>query len=96
MNLLLDLKRYEEAIETAKKALEFQENEFIYYKMAICYGRLKDFSTALVCINKSILLGGTDKYGYYIKSEILGALGRNKEAEKAYRKAVELGYNKDD
>ena len=96
MNLLLDLKRYEEAIETGKKALEFHENEFIYYKMAICYGRLKDFSNALVCINKSILLGGADKYGYHVKSEILGALGRNKEAEKAYKKAVELGYNNDD
>ena len=96
MDLLLDLKRYEEAIETGKKALEFQENEYIYYKMAICHGRLEDFSTALVCINKSILLGGADKYGYYIKSEILSALGQNKEAEKSYTKAVELGYNQDD
>ena len=96
MALLLDLKRYEEAIETGKKALEFQENEYIYYKMAICYGRLENFSTALVCINKSILLGGADKYGYYIKSEILSALGQNKEAEKSYTKAVELGYNQDD
>ena len=93
MNILLDLERYEEAIASGKKALEFQENEFIYYKLAICYGRLEDYSNALVCINKSILLGGADKYSYSVKSEILSALGRSKEAEKAYKKAVELGYN---
>ena len=61
--------------------------------MALAYGRLEQYSKALTAINKSILLDGGDMWSYKIQSEILGALGNSKEAEKAYKKARELGLD---
>ena len=91
--ILFRLERYEDAINAAEKSLELEENGAAYYWMALAYGRLEQYSKALTAINKSILLDGGDMWSYKIQSEILGALGNSKAAEKAYKKARELGLD---
>lgn len=85
------MERYEDAIKAAEKSIELEENGSAYYWLALSYGRLEQYSKALTAINKSILLDGGDMWSFKIQSEILGALGNNKAAEKAYKKAKELG-----
>ena len=91
--ILFRLERYEDAINAAEKSIELEENGAAYYWMALAYGRLEQYSKALTAINKSILLDGGDMWSYKIQSEILGALGNSKAAEKAYKKARELGLD---
>ena len=86
------LERFDEAIEAAEKALEFGEDGVVYYWLACCYEAKEEYSKALEYINKSILLGENDCWTFWHKSSIMGALGKNKEAEIAYKKAVELGF----
>lgn len=76
------MERYEDAIKAAEKSIELEENGAAYYWMALAYGRLEQYSKALTAINKSILLDGGDMWSYKIQSEILGALGNSKAAEK--------------
>ena len=61
--------------------------------MALSYGRLEQYSKALTAINKSILLDGGDKWSFKVQSEIYGALGNSKSAEKAYKKAKDYGLD---
>ena len=89
---LFRLERFDEAIEAAEKALEFGEDGVVYYWLACCYEAKEEYSKALEYINKSILLGENDCWTFWHKSSIMGALGKNKEAEIAYKKAVELGF----
>lgn len=89
---LFRLERFDEAIEAAEKALEFGENGVVYYWLACCYEAKEEYSKALEYINKSILMGENDCWTFWHKSSIMGALGKNKEAEIAYKKAVELGF----
>ena len=92
-SILLDLEKYEDSVKTAEKSIKMQESGIAYYWMAIAYGRLEEYSKALTAINKSILLDGGDEYSFKIQSEIFGALGRYKDAEKAFKKAKELGLD---
>ena len=89
---LFRLERFDEAIEAANKALEFGENGNTYYWLACCYEAKEEYTKALEYINKSILLGENDCWTFWHKSSIMGALGKNKEAEIAYKKAIELGF----
>lgn len=89
---LFRLERFDEAIDAANKALEFGENGNVYYWLACCYEAKEEYSKALEHINKSILLGENDCWTFWHKSSIMGALGKNKEAEIAYKKAIELGF----
>ena len=93
---LYRLERYEEAIECGKKSLEYEIQGLTYYWLTCCYERLEDYDEALECINNSILYGEYDKWTFWHKSNVLGALGREKEAEFAYQKAKELGYSEKD
>lgn len=93
---LYRLERYEEAIENGKKSLDFEEQGITYYWLTCCYEHLENYEEALNCINNSILYGEYDKWTFWHKSNILGALGREKEAEFAYNKAKELGYSEQD
>lgn len=92
-NILLSMEKYEDVIKAAEKSIELEENGNAYYWLALAYGRLEQYSKALTAINKSILLDGGDKWSFKIQSEILGVLGNNKAAEKAYKKAKELGLD---
>ena len=90
-SILNSLERYEEAIKAGENANKICEGGLAYYWMAIAYGRLEKYSQGLICINKSILLDGGDKWSFKIQSELYSALGRYKDAEKAYNKARKLG-----
>ena len=83
---------FDEAIDTAKRTLEFGEDGNLYYWLACSYEAKEEYSDALKCINKSILLGENDAWTFLHKSNILASLGKNKEAKIAYKKALELGY----
>ena len=91
--ILIDLEKYEDSIEAAEKSIELDENGTAYYWMALSYGRLEQYSKALTAINKSILLDGGDKWSFKVQSEIYGALGNSKSAEKAYKKAKDCGLD---
>ena len=90
---LCNLEYWDKAFEVYKNIKE--PDGLVYYWIAVTYGRLEEYKEALTFINKSILLDGNDKYNYYIKSEILEALGKTEESKKAYAKAVELGYDEE-
>ena len=89
--ILVQMERYEDAIKAGEKSIELEENGAAYYWLALSYGRIEEYSKALTAINKSILLDGGDTWSFKIQSEIYTALGDNKAAEKAYKKAKELG-----
>lgn len=89
--ILVQMERYEDAIKAGEKSIELEENGAAYYWIALSYGRIEEYSKALTAINKSILLDGGDMWSFKIQSEIYTALGDNKAAEKAYKKAKELG-----
>lgn len=93
MVFLFRLERYEEALVCGKKALEYEEQGLIYYWIACCEAYLDRFEDALESINNAILLGEYDMWTFAQKSKILEELGREKEANFAYQKAVELGYD---
>lgn len=95
MMFLYRLDRYEEGLECGKKALEYEEQGSIYYWIATCQAYLYRFEDALESINKAIFLGEYDMWTFAQKYKILQELGRNKEANFAYKKAVELGYEDD-
>ncbi len=90
-SILLDLEKNEDSVKAAEKSIKLEESGIAYYWLAIAYGRLEEYSKSLTAINKSILLDGGDKYSFKIQSEVYGALGRYKDAEKAFKKAKELG-----
>ena len=95
MVFLFHLERYEEGLECGKKALEYEESGLIYYWIAACEAHLYRFEDALESINKAILLGEYDMWTFAQKYKILQELGREKEANFVYKKAVELGYEGD-
>ncbi len=92
MIYLFRLDRYEEALNCGREALKYEPHSTVYYWMATCYIVLEQFEEALDCINKAIFYGEYDMWTFAQKSRILDALGRSHEAEFAYKKAVELGY----
>jgi tetratricopeptide (TPR) repeat protein len=93
MMCLFQLRRYDEALSCGEISIEYEENVETYYWIASCHLYLGAFENALENINKAILVGGyNDKWVLLQKSNILNSLGKSEEAEIAYKKAIELGY----
>lgn len=95
MYCLFMMERYDEAIDIGLQIMAEKEKGIVCFWLARSYLALENFQTALIYMNKSILLGDCDMWNYYWKSVILENLGRNNEAEITYQKAINLGYSED-
>lgn len=85
--------RFEEACDGYSKAIELDPTDIYNYLGIACISlNNQESSNALLYANKAIFLDRTCGGAYYYKSLALSNLGKIKEAEEAYAKAIELGY----
>ena len=85
--------RYEEAYDGYSKAIELDPTDIYNYLGIACIAlNNQESSDALLYANKAIFLDRNCGGAYYYKSLALSNLGKIKEAEAAYAKAIELGY----
>ena len=86
--------KWEEAIDGYSKAIELDPTDIYNYLGIACISlNVNESITALLYANKALFLDRNCGGAYYYKSLALGNLGKYKEAEKAYEKALKLGYS---
>ena len=89
--LLLALEKYKEAIESFRKALNFNKYYYsAYIKQSVCYRRMGDLENALKCIESAYKLNKEDPEIFYQKSIILMKKNRKKEAVSCFENLLEL------
>ena len=85
--------RFEEACDGYSKAIELDPTDIYNYLGIACISlNNQESSNALLYANKAIFLDRNCGGAYYYKSLALSNLGKVKEAEEAYTKAIQLGY----
>lgn len=85
--------RFEEACDGYSKAIELDPTDIYNYLGIACISlNNQEDSTALLYANKALFIDRNCGGAYYYKSLALNNLGKQKEAEAAYAKALELGY----
>jgi tetratricopeptide (TPR) repeat protein len=94
-----DAKNYEEALKCYDRAIDLDPDETFFWrnKGEVLYD-LKRYDISLDCYNKAIELEPKSSESWNGKGEALKALGREKEAEEALKRAKELveeGENKE-
>ena len=86
--------RMEEAIDGYSKAIELDPTDIYNYLGIACISlNNQENAAALLYANKAIFIDRNCGGAYYYKSLALSNLGKPKEAEAAYAKALSLGYN---
>ena len=86
--------RMEEAIDGYSKAIELDPTDIYNYLGIACISlNNQENAAALLYANKAIFIDRNCGGAYYYKSLALSNLGKSKEAEVAYAKALSLGYN---
>lgn len=93
-NALLQLQRYEQAIEQFGKAVAANINvAYAYQQMAYCYLRLHDNKNANLCANKTLEHNPDCDYAFYVKAFVKR---RNKfafDGREYILKAIEINPN---
>jgi Flp pilus assembly protein TadD len=85
--------KFGEASDGYSKAIELNPTDvYNYLGMACVSLNNNDSSEALEYANKALFVDRNCGGAYYYKSIALSNLGRQKEAEKAFAKALKLGY----
>ena len=85
--------RLEEAYDGYSKAIELDPSDIYNYLGIACIAlNNQDNSDALTYANKAIFIDRNCGGAYYYKSIALSNMGKIKEAEAAYTKALQLGY----
>ena len=85
--------KFEEAYDGYSKAIALDPTDIYNYLGIACIALNNNESyDALLYANKAIFIDRNCGGAYYYKSVALSNLGKQKEAEKAYAKAVKLGY----
>jgi tetratricopeptide (TPR) repeat protein len=85
--------RLDEAYDGYSKAIELDPTDIYNYLGIACISlNTNDSSSALLYANKAIFIDRSCGGAYYYKSLALSNLGKIKESEAAYTKAIELGY----
>ena len=85
--------RLDEAYDGYSKAIELDPTDIYNYLGIACISlNTNDSSAALLYANKAIFIDRSCGGAYYYKSLALSNLGKIKESEAAYTKAIELGY----
>lgn len=95
-----DLHEFSPAIKHAEQALLIAQNlgdreaeSATLLNSGTAYAQLKEYQRAIADFDRAIDLAPKDADTYYGKGWALEGLGRKKEAQQAYRRARELGYN---
>ena len=84
----------QEAIDGYSKAIELDPTDIYNYLGIACISlNNQENAAALLYANKALFIDRNCGGAYYYKSLALSNLGKPKEAEIAYTKAIELGYN---
>lgn len=85
--------RLGEALDGYSKAIELNPTDIYNYLGIACISlNTNESETALLYANKALFIDRTCGGAYYYKSLALSNLGKIKESEAAYHKAIELGY----
>ena len=85
--------RYEEAFDGYSKAIELDPTDIYNYLGIACISlNNQENENALLYANKALFIDRNCGGAYYYKSLALSNLGKIKEAEVAYSKALQLGY----
>ena len=86
--------RLEEAYDGYSKAIELDPSDIYNYLGIACIAlNNQENANALEYANKAIFIDKNCGGAYYYKSLALSNMGKSKEAEAAYSKAIQLGYS---
>ncbi len=86
--------RLEEAYDGYSKAIELDPSDIYNYLGIACIAlNNQENQNALEYANKAIFIDKNCGGAYYYKSVALSNMGKQKEAEAAYSKAIQLGYS---
>ena len=92
-NLLSNLQRYEEALAVYQQAYPRDpHNISLALALAWIYTHLGHDEKAVAAYEQSILLDHSNAISWHHKGQVLEALGRIREAKRAYKRAQRLGY----
>ena len=88
---LAELKRYEEAIQQYKLAIQYDpSNSDAFSSMGFALYDLKRYEEAMEQYKIAFQYDPSDPYNYYYKGRLLMILGRYDEAEEEYNHSIEL------
>jgi len=91
-NTLLNLGRYDEALDAIEKAIESEpENSLAWHEKAIYHYVREEYAEALAAYEKMTELKPKSALAQKGKADALRAMGRQAEADAAYSRAMELG-----
>jgi len=92
-NILLNLGRYNESLDTIDKAIQLDpENPSVWYEKATYYNILGKYNESLDAYEMITKLEPEKASAWWFKGNALKALGRQTDADAAYAKAKELGH----
>ncbi len=96
-NILVQLNRYQEAIDLYKRALSFEIlDTLIYFYIGDCYDNLEDHRSALTYFEKALRKDEDMAEAWLAASSSLDMLGRELEALEYAKKAIELEPENED
>ncbi len=85
--------RFEESLEVINESLQIDPYyEYAWGYMGETYSRMGNYNQALNAVNQAISLNPSIGYNWYQKGKALQGLGLDDEADAAFDKAEELGY----
>ena len=94
IDLLIDEKEYDKAIEMIEKFSEkYQNCANIYNSLARVYYRLHDLDNALNAINKYLKLDNNNSEAFYFRGLILNDLAQYEDARSSIYNAIKLNPN---
>lgn len=89
--ILLNIKRYQQALENIDKAIELNPNlSFLWDNKSLILLELGFYKEALDCVNKAIELDPNNFFAYNNKASILFRLGKYKEALENIEKSLSI------
>ncbi|KAB2914516.1 MAG: tetratricopeptide repeat protein [Bacteroidetes bacterium] len=93
-NALLELGRYEQALEQFRKAVTSDiDPALAYQQMAFCYLRLQNLKKAVLCANQALAHNPNCDYAFYVKANVKVLNNLAFAARQDILKAIELNPN---
>ena len=93
-NLLVQEKKFAEALECYSKAIEIDSNDpILYSNRSLMHSNLNEFESALIDADKAIEINPNYSKAYLRRGKALEGLGRNEEALNTYHSGLEKDNN---